>query len=203
MIVFLNFELPIRNFSLTPLKKSLRHLLGGWWSFPDVWFQFSGEDPSRSMFLTDSPEERPSSKMIDINYTLFWQIGNFLVLLVALDIILFKPIRQVMQEREQGISSSLGDAKSAQDRMQTLLSQYNTSLAEAKQKAAATFNGIYQQGLDAQRDMIAAERTKAGEMLDKARAEVVQAAESARADLKKEAERLSLEITSKLLGRAV
>lgn len=141
--------------------------------------------------------------MIDINYTLFWQIGNFLVLLVALNFILFKPIRQVMHEREQGISSSLSDAKSAQERMQNLLAQYNTSLAEAKLKAAATFNGIYQQGLDAQRDMISAERGKAGEMLDKARAEVVAAAESARADLKKEAERLSLEITSKLLGRAV
>jgi F-type H+-transporting ATPase subunit b len=141
--------------------------------------------------------------MIDINYTVLWQLANFLVLLVALNYLLFKPIRQVMQEREQGISSSLADAKSAQERMQGLLAQYNTSLAEAKQKAAATFNSIYQQGLDTQRDMIAAERAKAGEMLDKARAEVVSAAENARADLKKEAERLSLEITSKLLGRAV
>lgn len=141
--------------------------------------------------------------MIDINYTLYWQLANFLVLLVALNFILFKPIRQVMQEREQGISSALGDAKSAQDRMQSMLEQYNSSLAEAKQKAAATFNGIYQQGLDAQRDMIAAERAKAGAMLDKARAEVAAAAESARAELKKEAERLSQEITSKLLGRAV
>ncbi|OGW34288.1 MAG: hypothetical protein A2010_00160 [Nitrospirae bacterium GWD2_57_9] len=141
--------------------------------------------------------------MIDINYTLYWQLANFLVLLVALNFILFKPIRQIMQEREQGISSALGDAKAAQERMQSLLEQYNSSLAEAKQKAAATFNGIYQQGLDAQRDMISAERVKAGEMLDKARAEVAAAAGSARADLRKEAERLSHEITSKLLGRAV
>jgi F-type H+-transporting ATPase subunit b len=141
--------------------------------------------------------------MIDINYTLLWQIANFLVLLVTLNFILFKPIRQVMQEREQGISSAFGDAKTAQGRMQNLLEQYNASLAEAKQKAAATFNSIYQQGLDAQRDMIAAERAKAGEMLDKARADVAAAANAARADLKKEAERLSQEITSKLLGRAV
>ena len=41
-----------------------------------------------------------------------------------------------MQEREQGISSALGDAKAAQERMQNLLEQYNASLAEAKQKAA-------------------------------------------------------------------
>ena len=141
--------------------------------------------------------------MIDINVSVLYQLANFIVLLIVLNYILFRPIRRIMLDREQGISSALGEAKSAQDRMQNLLEQYNASLAEAKQKAAATFNAIYQQGLDSQRDMIAAERTKAGEMLDKARADVAAAAESARGELKREAERLSQEITSKLLGRAV
>ena len=141
--------------------------------------------------------------MIDINITLLIQLANFIVLLIVLNFILFKPIRQIMQEREQGISAAFGDAKTAQERMQNLLDRYNASLAEAKQKATATYNTIYQQGLDAQRDMISAERAKAGEMLDKARAEIAAAATAARADLKKEAERLSQEITTKLLGRAV
>jgi len=141
--------------------------------------------------------------MIDIDKTLLYQIINFLVLLITLNFILFKPIRQVMLEREQGISSALGDAKAAQERMQGLLENYNVSLADAKQKAATSYNTLYQQGLDAQRDMITAERAKAGEMLDKARAEIASASAAARADLRKEAERLSQEITSKLLGRAV
>ena len=141
--------------------------------------------------------------MIDIDKTLLIQIINFLVLLIVLNFILFKPIRKVMQEREQGISSAFGDAKAAQDRMQSLLENYNTSLAETKQKAATAYNTMYQKGLDAQRDMIAAERARAGEALDKARAEIAAASTAARADLRKEAERLSQEITSKLLGRAV
>jgi F-type H+-transporting ATPase subunit b len=141
--------------------------------------------------------------MIDIDITLLWQIANFIVLLLALNFILFKPIRQVMQEREQGISSGLGDAKSAHERMQKILEQYNASLAEAKQKAVTTYNAMYQQGLDAQRDMISAERAKAGEMLDKARGEIVVLSAAARDDLQKEADRLSQDITSKLLGRAV
>jgi len=141
--------------------------------------------------------------MIDINISLLFQLVNFIVLLIALNFILFNPIRQIMQEREQDISSSFGDAKAAQERTQNLLEQYNSALAEAKQKAATTYNAIYQQGLDAQRDMISGERTKAGEMLDKARTEIVAAANTARTDLKKEAERLSQEITAKLLGRVV
>jgi F-type H+-transporting ATPase subunit b len=141
--------------------------------------------------------------MIDIDKTLLIQIVNFLVLLIVLNFILFKPLRKVMQEREQGISAAFGDAKAAQDRMQSQLENYNASLAETKQKAATAYNTMYQQGLDAQRDMIAAERAKAGEALDKARAEIAEASAAARADLRKEAERLSQEITSKLLGRAV
>ena len=141
--------------------------------------------------------------MIDINISLLYQLINFIVLVIALNFILFKPIRHIMREREQGISSALEDAKAAQNRMQSLLEHYNASLAESKQKAASAYNTIYQQGLDAQRDMISAERTKAGEMLDKARVEIAAAATAARTDLKKEAERLSQQITSKLLGRAV
>ncbi len=141
--------------------------------------------------------------MIDIDKTLLIQLINFLVLLIALNFMLFRPIRQIMHEREQGISSALGDAKSAQERMQSLQEQYGASLAEAKQKAAAAYNTLYQQGLDAQRDTISAERSKGSEMLDKARAEIATASAAARAELKGEAERLSQDISAKLLGRAV
>ncbi len=141
--------------------------------------------------------------MIDINVSLLYQLVNFIVLLIVLNFILFKPIRQIMREREQGISSALEDAKAAQNRMQSLLDNYNASLAESKQKATSTYNTIYQQGIDAQRDMISAERSKASEMLDKARAEIAAAANAARADLKKDSERLSQDIISKMLGRAV
>ena len=141
--------------------------------------------------------------MIDINIAFLYQLINFAILLVALNFILFKPMRAIMREREQGISGAFSDSKTAQDRAQALLEQYNVSLAEAKQKAAAAYNAFYQQGLDAQRDMIAAERTKAGELLDKARKEIADAAAAARSDLRKEAEALSRDISTKLLGRAV
>jgi F-type H+-transporting ATPase subunit b len=141
--------------------------------------------------------------MIDINIAFFYQLINFAILLVALNFILFKPLRGIMREREQGISGAFSDSKAAQERAQVLLEQYNISLAEAKQKSAAAYNTFYQQGLDAQRDMIAAERTKAGELLDKARKEIAEAAAAARGDLRKEAEALSRDISTKLLGRAV
>jgi F-type H+-transporting ATPase subunit b len=140
--------------------------------------------------------------MIDINYTLLIQLVNFIVLLLALNFILFRPVRRILQEREQGIGGALGEAKAAQDRVQSLMEQYNVLLAAARQKATTAYSTIYQQGLDAQRDMISAERAKASELLDKARAEITAASGAARADLRSEAERLSQDITAKLLGRS-
>jgi len=67
----------------------------------------------------------------------------------------------------------------------------------------AEYNALYQQGLDVQRDMIAAERSTSSELIEKARGEIAEASAIARGDLKKEAERLSQDISAKLLGRAV
>jgi F-type H+-transporting ATPase subunit b len=141
--------------------------------------------------------------MVDINISLLYQLINFIVLLVALNFILYKPVLAIMRERQQTIGGAFTDAKTAQEKMQSLLERYNVSLAEAKQKSTAAFNTLYQQGLDAQRDMIAAERAKAGELMDKARAEIVAASNAAKADLKKDAEKLAQDISVKLLGRAV
>jgi F-type H+-transporting ATPase subunit b len=141
--------------------------------------------------------------MVDINSSLLIQIVNFLVLMAALHFILFKPIIAIMRERQQAISGSFTDAKTAQEKTQALLEQYNASLADAKQKAAAAYSALYQQGLDSQRDLISAEREKATARLDQARAEVAAAAAAARTELKKETEALAREISAKMLGRAV
>jgi F-type H+-transporting ATPase subunit b len=141
--------------------------------------------------------------MVDIDISLLYQLINFIVLLVALNFILYRPLLSIMRERQQTIGGAFSDAKTAQEKMNSLLEQYNASLADAKQKATSAYNALYQNGLDAQRDMLTSERAKAGELLDKARAEVASASAAAKTDLKKEAEKLAQDISAKLLGRAV
>ncbi len=143
------------------------------------------------------------SAMVDINISLLYQLINFIVLLVALNFILYRPVLAIMRERQQTIGGAFSDAKTAQEKINSLLEQYNASLADAKQKATGAYNTLYQQGLDVQRDTIAAERTKASGLLDQARAEIASASTAAKADLKKEAEKLAQDISAKLLGRAV
>jgi F-type H+-transporting ATPase subunit b len=141
--------------------------------------------------------------MVEINSWLLVQVVNFLLLLALLHVLLFKPLLGIMRERQQNIGGAFTDAKTAQEKMRTLLDQYNVALADSKQKAATAYNTFYQQGLDAQREMITAERSKAGQLLDAARAEIATASTAARTEIRKEAEQLSKDISSKLLGRSV
>jgi F0F1-type ATP synthase membrane subunit b/b' len=51
--------------------------------------------------------------------------------------------------------------------------------------------------------MISAERSRGSEQLDTARAEIAAAAMAARTEVRAEAEKLSKDISAKMLGRAV
>ena len=48
--------------------------------------------------------------MVDINWTVFPQIINFLILIIALNIVLYKPIRKILTERKtkvEGLSKGI------------------------------------------------------------------------------------------------
>ncbi|MFA5072894.1 MAG: hypothetical protein WC539_03220 [Nitrospirota bacterium] len=139
--------------------------------------------------------------MVEINSTFFIQLANFLILLLVLNILLFKPTRRILQEREQEITSALDETRAAQEKIKELLVQHAALLAEAKQRAANAYQMRYQEGLDAQADMIAAERNRAATLLETGRQEIATVSTAARAGLQKNAESLSKEITHKLLGR--
>ena len=44
-------------------------------------------------------------KMIDFNYTILIQFANFLVLLILLNFLLFKPVLKALSKREKTIGS--------------------------------------------------------------------------------------------------
>jgi F-type H+-transporting ATPase subunit b len=43
--------------------------------------------------------------MLEINSTFFFQIGNYLLLLLLLNIVLFRPIRRIMIRRDEEVDS--------------------------------------------------------------------------------------------------
>ncbi|MEA2096109.1 MAG: F0F1 ATP synthase subunit B [Candidatus Cloacimonadota bacterium] len=81
--------------------------------------------------------------MISIDYSLIIVILNFVLLLIVLNKILYKPIKKFLGERQQKIASDLDEAKASQTQAEKLVEQKNDELKQSaeeirKMKNAAT-----------------------------------------------------------------
>lgn len=130
-----------------------------------------------------------------------WVILAVLLLAVALDRLLFKPLLRVMQERETTI-------KSAMDLAQTAAAQAQAATAEFDQKLGTARAELYRQMDERRRaaeqyraELMAKTRAEADASLADARDQLTQQAAAARAQLEKDADALGDEIARKVLGR--
>ncbi len=72
------------------------------------------------------------SKMIDINYTLFIQMANFLIFLVLMNFVLYRPIRRVVAERNRLISEKQGEIELLETQARASLLEYDRLLQESR-----------------------------------------------------------------------
>lgn len=73
--------------------------------------------------------------MIDINATLVAQMLNFLILVVVLRLVAYKPIVKMLKEREERIAGSIKKADADKAEAEAVLKDYKAQLASARVKA--------------------------------------------------------------------
>jgi F-type H+-transporting ATPase subunit b len=141
--------------------------------------------------------------MISVDYSIFIQIANFVVLIFILNAIFYKPIRKILIERkkkiqnyEDGIQALQGDAS---DTEQT----FQTKVGEAKTKGFQEKEALKQAGQEEEKRLIDEINQKAQADLEAVRVQIAKDAEDARRSLKAETESFSAAIAEKILGRAV
>ncbi len=141
--------------------------------------------------------------MIEIDYTVFIQIANLLVLIFLLNKILFKPIRTILMERDQamgGLSSDIRDAKGTVQRQEDAL---KAGLDKARAKGTAERDALTQQGEEEEKGIIAKINAKAQKDLEQMRASVAKDVAKAETALSAEVNAFALAIGEKILGRSV
>ncbi len=126
-----------------------------------------------------------------------------IVLTIVLNQFLFKPLRNIIDERErrtEQAKNALDEARAVQEQR---LVEIEERLKEARREAYEIRDASQRAGR-AQRDALMAEaRQQAHEVVDQARQEIAGDVETARTDLAAEADRLSKMIANRVLGKAV
>lgn len=137
--------------------------------------------------------------MLELNKWFFAQLANFLLLLIILNIILFKPLLRLFRDRDAGINGDLNAAKSMGREKDNLLAQINSKLVEGRTRAKAIFEDLSKEGTEAQKQALDTARNEAAELNRKAKAELESAVERARASLRSDVENFSKQIVEKLV----
>jgi len=131
------------------------------------------------------------------------QIINFVILIFALNIVLFKPVRKVLSERdnkvkglEQGIES-LTETAAEKD------SAFSEGLKSARAKGKDEKSALMQAAAEEEKKAIEKINQKAQEEITEVRNKIMKDAEAVRASLQSELDNIATAIGQKILGRAV
>ncbi len=128
------------------------------------------------------------------------QLANFIVLLVILNAILFKPYLRLFKERDDNTKGALKSAAEMDKKKDDVLAQIDDKLAEARGKAKLTFEELSSAGMEIQRRTLESSQAEAIEINKKAKADLAAATEKARASLKSDVETFAKQIVEKLVG---
>jgi F-type H+-transporting ATPase subunit b len=133
--------------------------------------------------------------------SLVYQIINFLVLLFVLNLVLYKPIRNVLLERKAKIEGMQNGAEKAQSDLFAGEDAYNNGLKQARAKGLKSKEAFIEEASKEEKEIIDRINKKAQANLAEIKKQVVQETEQARKALEAEVNVYAKAIGEKILGR--
>ena len=141
--------------------------------------------------------------MITLDLTFIIQIVNFFILMLVLNVFLFKPVRKVLAERELNLSSARKKAADVDADVQEKMALYEARLREVKARAHDERAVMIKEAQAEEGATMERARKEASDALGAIKSKVAQEAADARNLLREQARSLSLEICEKVLGRSL
>ena len=141
--------------------------------------------------------------MIELNYAFFVQLINFGILVLLLNIFLYKPIRKVLADRRTVVDGAREKAAAVDLEVQEKMAQYEARLRDAKAEASLRRAESLKQAQVEETTVLEKARAEATASLGSIRDRVAKEAADARVLLKQQAELLSGDICEKILGRSL
>ena len=139
---------------------------------------------------------------IELDITFFIQTGLFLLLVYILNVLIYKPVLRVMEERGKKISGMEADALSADKEVEDKLASYRLELDKAKQLGNADRATLKKEGLDKEAELLGAAHTEAQKTLSAAKDKIAKEVDLALSTLKGMTEDMGKDIADKVVGRA-
>lgn len=141
--------------------------------------------------------------MINLDLAFAVQIVNFGLLVLVLNIFLYKPIRALLAQRRQEIQSARERAVAVDQQVQEKVSQYEARLRDAKAEVGAKRAELVKEAQAEEASLLDKARQDAAASIASIRERVAKESAEARTLLQKQVDVLSGDICEKILGRSL
>jgi len=140
--------------------------------------------------------------VINLDMSFLFQLVNFLLLMLVLNLFLFKPIRKVLADRKAEVSGAKEKSATVDKEVQEKLALYEARMREIKARATDERSVLKKEAQTEEAAILDKARKEAADTLSAIKNKVAKEAADARQLLKEQALSLSSEICEKVLGRS-
>ena len=141
--------------------------------------------------------------MINPDITLVVQMINVLVLLFILNMILFRPIRNIIKKRNQIVADFNSDITSLTGQAQESIDQFEKKVREARKQGIDRVQSMKEEGEEAEAQLLASTTEEVHKKVEEARKQVQSEIQEARIQLQEQVQAFSLAVTEKILERSI
>lgn len=143
--------------------------------------------------------------MVDVrpNVSLFIQIVNFLVLMVALNYLLYRPIRGILKKRADKFASLNSDITTSRENEKAKQGELEAQLAEARRQGVDNKDEYKAEGRAKERELIEAATAEMEKAVAEVREQIAQQMGQARQELKDQVRDFGRDLAQKILGRSI
>ncbi len=140
--------------------------------------------------------------MIEINFTFIIQLVNFLIVLLLLNVILYKPIRGILRKRAEIMSDKVDGIENFSSAAAEKLSTYEAELDNARLQAKEIRSEFKDEGYSREEDILAEASGDAGRLMKESREKIENERKTALASLKKEVDKMASLAADRILSKA-
>jgi len=131
------------------------------------------------------------------------QIVNFVLLLVILQRLAYKPVLKMLKDRTEKIEKSLKQAKKIEEELKNTEETKLSEIKKAKEEAQEIIKGAYETSEKRSQESIERTKTKTQEIVEKAKQEIRAEKENSVQEAKKEITDISIQIAGKIIGENI
>lgn len=129
------------------------------------------------------------------------QLINYGILIVALTVLLYRPILKLLDERRERIRKSMEDAKRLEQQVKNMEKDHQKSMKELDTKASAILANAKKQAESVKTDLLAAAQKEVDALLERGRKQLEDEKRSLVSDLEKTVSQVAVKLAGKVLER--